>query len=56
MKYNKILKIIAAKENRKPSEIEKEMKEALKSAGLDCSVKKFIETTSSSIRDRLYIV
>ena len=28
MKYNKILKIIAAKENRKPSEIEKEMKEA----------------------------
>ena len=56
MKYNEILKTIAAKENRKPREIEKEMKAALKAAGLECSVKEFIETTSLSIRNRLYIV
>ncbi len=52
MKYNKILKQLAAKENMSVKEIEKEMELAIVSAGLDCSVKEFIETAAKMLKER----
>lgn len=49
MNYNEILRQLAIKENVSVKEIEKEMKTAIKSAGLDCSVKEFIETTTAAL-------
>ena len=55
MKYNEILRQIAIKENVSVESVENEMQIAIKFAGLDCSVKEFIETTASMIKRR-YIV
>ena len=54
MKYRKILKELSMKENFSMKEIEKEMKKAIKIAGLKCSVKDFIEL-GSAIISRDYI-
>lgn len=51
MKYKDILKTIAEKENKTCKEIEREMKRALKEAKINCSLKKFIKQTATSIRD-----
>ena len=56
MKYRQILEQIATKENTTPKQVEKEMKAALKAAGLDCHPKEFIEKASVTIAKRLYIV
>ncbi len=44
MKYKEILKELSVKENTSPKNIEREMEFALKLAGLDCSVKKFLDS------------
>ena len=51
MSYEDILKQIAIKENVSIEEVESEMKMAIKFAGLNCSVKDFIETTASLIKE-----
>lgn len=56
MKYYKILKNLARHEKVSEKEIETEMQLALIHAGLDCTVKEFIEQTTKTIRQRLYIV
>ena len=56
MKYKQILKALAQKENVSKKQIEREMIAAIKSAGLNCSPKEFIEEISSSLTKRLYIV
>ena len=44
MKYKKILKELSIKENVPIKEIENEMKVAIKAAGLNCSIKKFMKS------------
>ena len=51
MKYKEILKQLSIKENVPVAEIEKEMKNAIKLAGLNCSVKEFLQTTTAFIKD-----
>lgn len=53
MDYRKILRQIAEKEHISVKEVEKEMADALKSAGIDCSVKEFIEATAKTVKSRL---
>lgn len=55
MKYSEILRQLARKENVSVKEIEQEMQQAIDLAGLNCSVKEFIETTKKAIKGR-YIV
>lgn len=55
MKYRKILKQIAHENNISKKEVEKEMKLALRLAGMECSVKQFVEDTKYAIKG-LYIV
>ena len=52
MKYKKILKHLSKKENISTKEIEREMKIALMCAGIDCSVEKFIETTTNLLKEK----
>lgn len=52
MNYKKILRQLALKENVSVKEIESEMQAAINYAGLDCSVKEFIETTSKLLREK----
>lgn len=52
MKYKQILKELALKENVSEKEIEREMKIAIEAAGLKCSVKEFIETTSNLLKQK----
>lgn len=55
MNYNKILREIAKKENVSVKEVEREMQKAIDLTGLNCSAKKFIETTKNCLKG-LYIV
>lgn len=55
MNYKKILRTIAEKEGVTLKEVEREMADALKNAGISCSVKTFLENTSKNIISRLYI-
>ena len=50
MKYEEILNYISIKENVSKEEIEKEMQIAIKSAGLDCSPKDFIEIMTRLVK------
>lgn len=52
MTYKKILRQLALKENVSVKEIESEMQAAIDYAGLDCSVKEFIEITSKLIKEK----
>ena len=55
MKYKQILKELSRRNNLPPKEIEKEMKKALVCAGLNCSVKEFIENASVALaRQTIY--
>ncbi len=44
MNYKKILKELSAKEKPPAKKLEKEMQAAINAAGLNCTVKEFIET------------
>ena len=52
MRYQKILRQIAVKENTSVTEVEKEMQKALIIAGLDCSVKEFIEIVARQVTEK----
>lgn len=52
MDYNEILRQLALKENVSVAEIEKEMKAAIESAKINCSVKEFIETVSALVKSK----
>ena len=52
MNYSQILKTIAKQEGCSPKEIEKEMKKALKSAGLSCSPRTFISQAARQIKNQ----
>ncbi len=52
MTYNEILKHLSDKENVSVKEIENEMVTALRSAGLDCSAKEFIEKTVTLVKEK----
>lgn len=52
MSYNKMLKQLALKENISAKEIEREMQTAIDYAGLNCSVKEFVEITSKFIIEK----
>ena len=56
MTYEEILKHIARQEHISVEEVENEMKKAIAYAGLNCSVKEFIEHTSDMVKSRLNIV
>lgn len=56
MKYKKILKELSTKNNIPVKQLEKEMQNAIKVAGLECTVKEFIEKGTKLIKQRLYIV
>ncbi|MBP3390613.1 MAG: hypothetical protein J6L58_02870 [Clostridia bacterium] len=56
MKYKKLLKELSAKNNIPVKQLEKEMQNAINAAGLDCTVKEFIEKGTELIKQRLYIV
>ena len=47
MRYKDIIKRISIKENISPKQVESEMQAAINSAGFNCSVQEFIETTSA---------
>lgn len=49
MKYHKILKLIADKENVTVKEIEKEMEAALKAANINCSPQQFIKSITQKV-------
>ncbi len=52
MNYKEILRSLALKENTSAEEIENEMKAAINSTGLECSVKEFIELTTALLKER----
>ena len=52
MKYKDILKQLACQEKTTITEIEKEMQVAIDCAGLDCSVKEFIELSCQIIKEK----
>lgn len=52
MTYKKMLRQLALKENVSVKEIESEMKAAIDYAGLNCSVKEFIEITTKLINEK----
>lgn len=52
MTYKKMLRQLALKENVSVKEIESEMQSAIKYAGLDCSIKEFIEITTKLIKEK----
>ena len=54
MKYGKIIKQIALKENISRKAVKQEMQSAIYSAGLDCTVEEFIRIMSSSIKRTIY--
>ncbi len=56
MKYKKILRNIADKEGVTPKQVEAEMKQALKAAGIECEVEDFIKNIVTDVNNRLYIV
>lgn len=52
MTYKKMLRQLALKENVSVKEIESEMQSAIYYAGLDCSIKEFIEMMSKLIKEK----
>ena len=52
MTYKKMLRQLALKENVSVKEIESEMQSSIDYAGLDCSIKEFIEITSKLIKEK----
>ena len=56
MKYNEILKKIAKDNNSSKKAVEAEMERALRLAGVNCSVKEFIENAANNLQNRLYII
>ncbi len=54
MKYEKIIRQIALKENISEKEVEQEMQSAIDAAGLDCTVKEFIKIMSSKLKKTIY--
>lgn len=52
MTYKKMLRQLALKENVSVKEIESEMQSAIDYAGLDCSIKEFIEIMSKLIKEK----
>jgi len=56
MKYKEFLHTIAKREGISSKQVEKEMRQALISAGLNCSPKDFIKNTAADVKKRLYIV
>lgn len=50
MNYNKILRTLAERENVSVKEIENEMRAAIHSAGLHCSIKEFIKAAVLQIK------
>lgn len=52
MTYKKMLRQLALKENVSVKEIESEMQSAIDCAGLDCSIKEFIQITSKLIKEK----
>lgn len=51
MEYEKILKIIALENNTTSEEVDKEIKAAIKSAGLDMPPELFIALTAAKIKN-----
>ncbi len=56
MNYKDILKQIARQEQISEKEVEEDMKAALRMAGLDCSVREFIENAARLCQKGRYIV
>ncbi len=56
MNYKDILKRIARQEQISEKGVEDDMKAALRVAGLDCSVREFIENAALLCQKRRYIV
>ncbi len=56
MKYEKILKQLAEKENVTVKEIENEMQKAINSVGLEYTPKEFIKIVSFFANQRRYII
>ena len=54
MNYSKILKQLTIKENVSVDELESEMRAAINSAGLNCTVKDFIVTTVTTLKKTIY--
>lgn len=54
MKYKKIIRQIALKENISEKAVEQEMQSAIYAAGLDCSVQEFIKIMSLNIKKTIY--
>ena len=52
MTYNQILNNLARRENVTTNQIEREKQIALKQAGIECTVKEFIECTTKLIAKR----
>ena len=55
MRYEDVLKVLAVKNGVTEKEIENEMQLALKLAGLECTVKEFINDVSFFVNKRRYI-
>lgn len=54
MKYKKIIRQIALKENISEKEVEQEMQSAIDTAGLNCTVQEFIKIMSSNLKKTIY--
>ena len=52
MRYKEILKELAFRENVSEKEIEAEMNEAIRAAGLECSAKEFIEGVVDFLKEK----
>lgn len=51
MRYEKLLEIIAQENNTTPKEVDKEIREAIKSAGLDMPPELFIALNAAKVKD-----
>lgn len=54
MRYQRLLKRIANENNTTPEEVEKEMREALKTAGYDIEPAVFIALAASKVKKTIY--
>ena len=52
MSYKKALKELAKRENTTTKNIELEMQKAIELAGIDCSVKDFVNTVTKIIKEK----
>lgn len=53
MNYQMMLQLVAKEHNTTPSEVEKEIKEAIKAAGLDISPQLFISLCAAKVRSEM---